>query len=143
MTDKDLAEKAKERANRNSTSQFDVVNLLCPVCHEPYFGEDPNPNDFAIDPDDGEYGNDRAAYQYSPQRIADSDHPNPWDKVCVYPVEREFDDGRKLQVDYARHDHSSEAYQAWKSELDELKKIERRKGENQGLGSFAGESDEQ
>ena len=137
VTDKDLAERAMERANEQDTGDFELVSFLCPVCNEPYFGEDPNPNDFVHDPDDGEYGNDRSAFQISPQRIADSDHPNPWDRICVYPKEVEYDDGPQLQVAYARHDFSQEKYKKWKEALEYLKKNERRREENRGLDTFA------
>jgi len=138
VTDKELAERAMDRANEQDDSQFDVVSFLCPVCNEPYFGEDPDPNDFVRDPDDGEYGNDRSAFQYSPQKIADSDHPNPWDRVCVYPNEVEYDDGPQLQVAYARHDFSQEHYKKWKQALEEIEEHERRREENRGLDSFTG-----
>jgi|GEM_PF-2716323 len=138
-TDPDLAERAKEKAEERSTSEFFSITL-CPACNEPFFCEDPNPNDFVHDPGVGEYGLDRAAFQISPQRIADADHPNPWDRICVYPREIERDDGTFTRVDYARHDHSSEAYQAWSDALEELKENQRRAQENQGLGEFAGGS---
>ncbi|WP_114578555.1 hypothetical protein [Saliphagus sp. LR7] len=137
-TDPDLAEEAKERANDAHAGEFELISFLCPACNEPCFSEDPDPNDFVHDPDEGEFGNDRAAFQISPSRILDLEPDNPWDRICVYPTEVEYDDGPQLQVQYCRHDFSQEKYQAWKRELDELKDVQRRAEENQGLDSFTG-----
>jgi len=138
VTDKELAERAMERANEQDTSDFELVSFLCPACNEPYFGEDANPNDFVIDPDEGEYGNDRSAFQISPSNLLDLDPDNPWDRICVWPKEVEYDDGPQLQVAYARHDFFQEKYKKWQEALEYLKKNERRREENRGLDTFAG-----
>lgn len=136
-TDRDLAEEAMERANEKSTKPYDLVSFLCPACNEPYFGEDANPNDFLRDPDDGEYGNDRAAFVISPSELLDIDPENPWDRICVYPETVTADGEEMLRVQYSRHDFSEEHYQAWKAELEELKENRRRAAENRGLGDFS------
>lgn len=136
-TDPENAQQAKDRANERSTKSFDLVGILCPACNEPVTVCEPNPNEFIHDEDDGKYGNDRAAYEFSPADLHEADPDNPWDVIHIVPERVEFDDGHKLRVNAYKHDHSTEEYQAWQRELEELEDVERRASENQGLGDFA------
>ena len=136
-TNRAKAEEAKERANDNSTWEFDIVGILCPACNEPVEICEPNPNEYIHEETDSGYTNSRAAYEISPKRILESGHSNPWDEIHIVPEVAEMDGGQELQVTAYKHDHSSEGYQAWKEQLDELKTVERRASENQGLGDFA------
>ncbi|EMA69168.1 hypothetical protein C461_03297 [Halorubrum aidingense JCM 13560] len=140
-TDREKAERAKDRANEASTSEFDVVGILCPACNEPVTICEPNPNEY-IHSDDGEtYTNDRAAYEISPARIIESDHDNPWDAIHVVPEVAEVDLGDRveqvLKVIAYKHDHTSESYELWQEQLDALEETERRAEENRGLGDYA------
>lgn len=135
-TEPGLAEQAKERAIKAHPNRSEFWITLCPACHEPFFCEDPNPSDFVHDPDVGEYGLDRAAFQISPADILELDPDNPWDRICVYPDTIERDDGTHTRVAIARHDFSAEDYEAWAAALEELKDVERRAEQNQGLDDF-------
>jgi len=136
-TDREKAEDAKERANEQSTREFDIVGILCPACNEPVEICEPNPNEYIHKETDSGFTNDRAAYEISPKRILESNHDNPWDEIHIVPEIVEMDGDQELKVIAYKHDHSTEGYQEWKNQLDELKTVERRAVENQGLGDFA------
>jgi hypothetical protein len=135
-TDRERAEEAKKRANEQSTRQFDIVGILCPACNEPAAPGDPDPNEYVHKETDGGFTNDRAAFEISPKHILEHGHENPWNEIHVVPEAVEMDGEQELKVIAYKHDHSSEAYQAWKEQLEELETVERRASENQGLGDF-------
>jgi len=136
-TDREKSEEAKERANNKSTSQFDIVDTLCPACNEPVEVLEPNPNEYIREETENGYTNSRAAYEISPKRILESDHSKPWDEIHIVPEIAVIDGSQELQVIAYKHDHSTEGYQAWKERLDELNTVERRAAENKGIGDFA------
>lgn len=135
-TDLEKAEEAKRRANERSTHEFDLIGILCPACNEPVTYCEPNPNEYVTD-ETGEYGNDRAAFEYSPKRLQNANANNPFDLVHVVPERTGMVDGsHQLQVIAYKHDHSTEAYTAWKKQLDLIEQQERRAEENHGLDAF-------
>jgi hypothetical protein len=136
-TNLENAQQAKERANERSTKSFDFVGILCPACNEPATVCEPDPNEYIHNDEDGTYGNDRAAYEFSPAKLHEVDPDNPWDVIHVVPERIETDAGHQLRVTAYKHDHSTEGYQAWKREQDALEDVEQRAAENQGLGDFA------
>jgi len=136
-TDRDKSEEAKERANNKSTSLFDIVDTLCPACNEPVDVLEPNPNEYIGEETENGSTNSRAACEISPKRILESDHSNPWDEIHIVPEIAVIDGSQELQVFAYKHDHSTEEYQAWKEQLDELNTVERRASENKGIGDFA------
>lgn len=142
-TDRDKAQKAKERVNKQSNKPFDVVGYLCPACNEPVTYGEPDPNEYIPDETPPGYGVDRFAFEFSPQRIQDSNHENPWDAVHVVPetVEIPAAEGQEpeeqLRVAAYKHDYTDEGYEMWKEELNEIEKNEQRAEVNQGFDDFA------
>lgn len=141
-TDRENAERAKEKANEASTKPFDAVGILCPACNEPVTRSEPNPNEYIHTEEGDRPYNDRAAYAYSPASLQAADHPNPWDVIHVVPetAEMMIGDGETeeiLQVIAYKHDHTSESYELWQEQLDEIEANERRAEENQGLDDYA------
>ncbi|REA00206.1 hypothetical protein DEQ92_20345 [Haloferax sp. Atlit-6N] len=131
------AQRAKKKANEQSTRPYRLISTLCPACNRPVTMCEPNPNEYVVDDSQGEFGNDRAAFEFSPATIMDANHSNPWDAVHVVPEKVEFDtEPDQLQVIAYKHDLSDEASQAFQDALDEIRKHERRAAENTGLGEF-------
>lgn len=127
-TNREKAEAAKEALiEEEGWSKFSIH--LCPACNEPEFADDVDPNMFA--------DADRTAFQISPAKIAESDHPNPWDRICVTAEKVELDDGETLRMKPHMHDYTMDVYEEWQEKVDEIDTIERRKSENKGLGDFA------
>jgi hypothetical protein len=127
-TNSEKAEEARDKLiEKDGYDQFSIS--LCPACNEPEYMDDHDPNEFV--------DMDRTAWQTSPAKIADSDHPNPWDRICVTPRKVELEDGEQLRVEPHKHDHSMDVYKDWKEIVDKMETVERRKDENQGLGDFA------
>jgi hypothetical protein len=128
-TNRERAVKARDRlVESEGYSEYSIT--LCPACNEPEYGEDDDPNEF-VDVE-------RTAWQISPADLVDSEHPNPWDQICVTPKQVEVEGGEEqLRVEPHKHDYSSEVYQDWQAMVDELTTVERRNEENQGLGDFA------
>lgn len=127
-TDRDLAEQAMEMVtDEQGYDQFSII--LCPVCNEPMFADDIDPNQFV--------GPDREAWQISPQKILERQPDNAWDRICVEPTEVETMDGDRLEVRVHPHDFTMDVYQVWEEKLNSLKTVERRKDENRGLGDYA------
>jgi hypothetical protein len=136
-TDRDKSEEAKERANNKSTSLFDIVGTLCPACNEPV--EFSNPTRTSTSE------RRRRTAPRTAAQPAKSHRSEFWKattqtrgtRSTYVPEIAVIDGSQELQVIAYKHDHSTEGYQAWKEQLDELNTVERRAAENKGIGDFA------
>lgn len=126
--DREMAEEAKEKAERASTKEFLTIHL-CPACNQPCLLTDANPNEYVG-------GSNREAYQFHPEKILDIDPDNPWNQICVVPETAEMDDGEELRVFAYKHDESIEPYQVWEDQFEKLKDQKRKAEENNSLTNF-------